>query len=140
MKKVTKNKKSSIAETIAPYTTDSFSFEDMIDTIVHGDNLTVLRLIPDNSINLIITNLPISVIIDYLKQHFESRYSSRGASRLPTLSIYSIYQCMIKELKRFEGKVPMPLEEHTSSDKRSGRVGDVEVRDSDGRVLEAKVE
>ncbi|MEW6558270.1 MAG: hypothetical protein AB1349_13150 [Elusimicrobiota bacterium] len=30
----------------------------------------------------------------------------------------------------------MPLEEHTSSDKSSGMVGDVEVRDADGRVFE----
>ncbi|MBI3813798.1 MAG: DNA methyltransferase [Nitrospinae bacterium] len=83
------------------------------------------------------TNLPISAIISRLKQHFEFRYSSRGASRLPTLAIYAVYQCMIKELKRFEGKTLMPLEAHTSSDKSSGRVGDIEVRDTEGRVFEA---
>lgn len=83
------------------------------------------------------TNLPISTIINYLKQHFESRYSSRGASRLPTLAIYAIYQCMMKELRRFDGKQLMPLEEHTSSDRRSGRVGDIEVRDVKDRVFEA---
>lgn len=83
------------------------------------------------------TNLPISTIIDHLRQHFESRYSVHGASRLPTLAVYSIYQCMVKELKRFEGKILMPLEEHTSSDRSSGRVGDIEVRDSNGNVFEA---
>ncbi|MFN3739083.1 MAG: DNA methyltransferase [Thermodesulfovibrionales bacterium] len=82
-------------------------------------------------------NLPISTIIDYLKQHFESKYNSRGAARLPTLAIYAIYQCMTKELKRFKGKILMPLEEHTSSDKSSGRVGDVEVRHPDNTVFEA---
>lgn len=82
-------------------------------------------------------NLPISTIIHYLKQHFESRYYSRGASRLPALAVYAIYQCMMKELKRFEGKVLMPLEEHTSSDRGSGRVGDIEVRDIDENVFEA---
>jgi len=83
------------------------------------------------------TNLSISTIIDYLKQHFEYGYSSRGASRLPTLAIYAIYQCMIKELKRFESKLLMPLEEHTSSDKSLGRVGDIEIRDVEGKVFEA---
>lgn len=83
------------------------------------------------------TNLPISVIIEYLREHFESRYSSRGASRLPVLAIYAIYQCLMRELRRFDGKVLMPLEEHTSSDKGSGRVGDIEVRDRGGRVFEA---
>jgi len=83
------------------------------------------------------TNLTISTIINYLKGHFESSYSSRGASRLPTLAIYAIYQCLIKELKRFEGKILVPLEEHTSADKSSGRVGDIEVRDKENRVFEA---
>lgn len=83
------------------------------------------------------TNLPISVIVYNLKEHFEAGYSARGASRLPTLAIYAVYQCMIKELKRFDGKQLMPLEEHTSSDKRSGRVGDIEVRNAKERVFEA---
>jgi len=83
------------------------------------------------------TNLPISTIISYLKQHFEFNYSSRGASRLPTLAVYAVYQCMIKELKRFENKILMSLEEHTSSDKSSGRVGDIEVRDTKTKVFEA---
>jgi DNA (cytosine-5)-methyltransferase 1 len=83
------------------------------------------------------TNLPISIIINFLKQHFESRYSSRGASRLPVLAIYSVYQCMVKELKRYRGMVLMPLEEHTSSDRSSGRVGDIEIRDIEGKVFEA---
>ena len=83
------------------------------------------------------TNLTISKIINHLKDHFESSYSSRGASRLPTLAIYAIYQCLIKELKRFEEKILAPLEEHTSSDKSSGRVGDIEVRDKENKVFEA---
>lgn len=83
------------------------------------------------------TNLPISTIITYLKQHFESRYSSRGASRLPTLAVYAIYKCISREIKRFEGKQLMPLKEHTSSDRSSGRVGDIEVRDENGKVFEA---
>ena len=83
------------------------------------------------------TNLTISTIINYLKYHFESSYSSRGASRLPTLAIFSIYQCLIKELKRFEGKILVPLEEHTSADKSSGRVGDIEVIDRENRLFEA---
>lgn len=83
------------------------------------------------------TNLTIATIISYLKKHFESDYSSRGASRLPTLALYAVYQCMSKELKRFEKKMLMPLEEHNSSDKSSGCVGDIEVRDVDDKVYEA---
>jgi DNA (cytosine-5)-methyltransferase 1 len=83
------------------------------------------------------TNLTISTIIEYLRQHFEHRYSSRGASRLPTLAVYAAYQCLVQETKRFEGKTLMQLEEHTSSDKSTGKVGDIEIRDNDRRVFEA---
>lgn len=81
--------------------------------------------------------LTIATIINFLKQHFEAKYSTRGASRLPTLAIYAAYQCMVKEMKRFQGKRLMPLEEHTSSDKSSGRVGDIEIRDAEDKVFEA---
>jgi len=83
------------------------------------------------------SNLPISTIIHFMKQHFESKYQSHGASRLPVLAIYSIYQCMIRELRRFEGQTLLPLEEHTSPDIRSGRIGDIEVRNDKGKVFEA---
>lgn len=83
------------------------------------------------------TNLPIQTIVDLLARHFEASYSSSGASRLPTLAIFAVYQCMMKELKRFEGKTLMPLEEHTSSDRSTGRVGDIEVIDEKGKVFEA---
>lgn len=84
------------------------------------------------------TALTIATIINFLKQHFESKYSARGASRLPTLAIYAAYQCLMLEgLKRFQGKRLMPLEEHTSSDRSSGRVGDIEIRDAGDKVFEA---
>lgn len=64
-KKPLKDGKSSIADTIALYTVNSFSYADMIDKIIYGDNLKILRLIPDNSINLIITSPPYFQQRDY---------------------------------------------------------------------------
>lgn len=58
MKRTTNRKRSLIAETIISCTANNLSFEDLIDNIVQADNLPVLRLIPDNSINLIITSPP----------------------------------------------------------------------------------
>lgn len=82
------------------------------------------------------TNLTISLIVEYLDKHFNYKYASRGASRLPTLAIYSAYECMIKEMKRFKHKQLLLLEEHTSSDSKSGRVGDIDILDENGRVFE----
>jgi DNA (cytosine-5)-methyltransferase 1 len=82
-------------------------------------------------------NLQIATIIDLLTKHFDTKYSSEGASRLPVLALYAVYQCLINEVKRFEGKVLLPIESHTSADARSGRVGDIDIVDVKERVFEA---
>jgi len=81
--------------------------------------------------------LSINTILNLLEQHFYSPYTADGASRLPTLAFYAIYQCLLSEAKRFQGKVLLPLESHTSADSQSGRIGDIEVVDGQGRQFEA---
>jgi DNA (cytosine-5)-methyltransferase 1 len=83
------------------------------------------------------TNLSISTILDVLYNHFNSKYKAEGASRLPVLAIYAIYQCLTKEAKRFESMTLVPIESHTSADTRSGRIGDIEVIDLKNRPFEA---
>lgn len=73
------------------------------------------------------TNVPIRNIMEYLKSHFEMNYGMAGASRLPVLAFYSIYQCLNDELGRFNDKILLPIGNHNSADLRSGAVGDIEV-------------
>jgi DNA (cytosine-5)-methyltransferase 1 len=82
-------------------------------------------------------NLPIAIIIDLLSKHFETKYSAEGASRLPVLALYAAYQCLVYEIKRFKGKVLLPIESHTSADTRSGRIGDIDIVDEKGKAFEA---
>lgn len=82
-------------------------------------------------------NLPISVIIRLLKTHFDSPYTSEGASRLPVLALYAVYQCLMNEAKRFRGKELLSIESHTSADSRSGRIGDIDIVDETGKEFEA---
>lgn len=84
------------------------------------------------------SNIPIRTIMSYLISHFNNTYEhTSGASRLPVLALYSVYQCMMEELQRFEGKVLEPLGNHTSADLRSGSVGDIEIKDAQtGEVYE----
>ncbi|MFN0116932.1 MAG: hypothetical protein ACKVQC_01395 [Elusimicrobiota bacterium] len=82
-------------------------------------------------------NLPISAIISLLEKHFNSKYTADGASRLPVLALYAVYQCLIDEVKRFENKILLPIESHTSADLRSGRIGDIEIINDDGSPFEA---
>lgn len=83
------------------------------------------------------TNLAISTILNILNNHFHYKYQAEGASRLPVLAIYAAYLALMPELKRFEGKSLLPIESHTSSDVRSGRIGDIELTDEKQRSFEA---
>ena len=82
-------------------------------------------------------NLPIATIIGLLLKHFNNTYSADGASRLPVLALYAVYQCLINEIKRFDGKTLLPIESHTSADARSGRIGDIDIVDEKDRAFEA---
>lgn len=77
----------------------------------------------------------IQQIVGLIEEHFE-KSSIVGTARLPVLAIYSVYECMMKELKRFRGKKLLPLSSHTSADCRSGDIGDIEVASKNGVPFE----
>lgn len=83
------------------------------------------------------TTLSIHSILDLLYQHFNGVYNAEGASRLPVIAIYAAYQCLINETKRFEKKTLLSIESHTSADKSSGRIGDIDIIDEKNRAFEA---
>lgn len=83
------------------------------------------------------TNIPISIILNFLHTHFTHPYSVRGASRLPVLALYSVYECMIHEMSRFSNKTLMPLMEHTVADRHSGYIGDIDIKDKNDRLFES---
>ena len=122
-------------------------FLDILDNIENGANcekyLTYLiqgLIIQRNKQSIDLakpTNLSISSILNLLHLHFASPYKAEGASRLPVLAIYAAYQCLINETKRFENKQLLPLENHTSSDKSSGRIGDIDIINEKNREFEA---
>jgi DNA (cytosine-5)-methyltransferase 1 len=83
-------------------------------------------------------NLSIDGIVRLLDLHFHSHYKSFGASRLPVLAIYAIYQSLFVDgFKRFENKRLLALEKHTSADLRSGRIGDIDIVNEDNSPFEA---
>lgn len=96
--------------------------------------ITIINPIDSNE------KLNISEIIEFLYKHFYYRYSTRGASILPVIAVYSIYQCIINELQRFKGKKLDELNSHTSSDRSSGAAGDIVVRNEEDNELYEVVE
>ena len=75
------------------------------------------------------SSLNIEQIIEYLNKHFYYKYSTRGASILPVIAFYSIYQCLIEEIGRFKNKQLDELGSHTSCDRSSKATGDIVIRD-----------
>lgn len=82
-------------------------------------------------------NLSISTITEVLIAHFNHKYNVRGASRLPVLAFYAIYQVLLNEIKRYNNKTLLPLENHNSADSQSGRLGDIDIVDENGNPFEA---
>ncbi|MGZ9762898.1 DNA (cytosine-5-)-methyltransferase [Mycoplasma sp. 5912] len=83
------------------------------------------------------TQITIDDIINLLNQHFYYNYKSRGASILPVIALYSIYQCILKENHRYKDKILNPLSSHYSSDKSSKNVADIIIKNKDGSLFEA---
>lgn len=82
-----------------------------------------------------ISNTSIEKIILLLKSHFKQT-TQRGKARLPVLAMYSIYEIIMQEMSRYQGKVIKALNSHTSSDFRSGDIGDIQINNENGYPYE----
>ncbi len=80
--------------------------------------------------------ISIDKIINLLRRHFSIGYGVAGASRLPVLAVYSAYE-MLMSIERFHEKTLAPLKSHTTSDIKSGGIGDIEVLNENGEFFEA---
>ncbi len=74
--------------------------------------------------------LNINLIIEMLQKHFSEKLSSR----LPVIAIYSVYEILIPNSKRYENKKLLSLQVHTSSDKHG--FGDIEIYDDKDEPFE----
>jgi DNA (cytosine-5)-methyltransferase 1 len=72
-------------------------------------------------------------VVDAVDAHF----GSHTASRLPVIAVYSAYQLLIQHVGRYAGKQLADLLSHTTADRRTHNVGDVQVLGADGAFWEA---
>ena len=86
-------------------------------------------LLSKHKLNFQKKNLTINLIIENLKEHFFTKYKNAGASRLPVIAIYSIYEILLRDIARYKGKKLLPLKSHVASDIKSKEIGDVEIID-----------
>jgi len=79
----------------------------------------------------------IADIVRAVNAHLAHKYSVRGASRLPVLVIYGVYELLIRDVVRYSNKTLAELEAHTAADMRSKSFGDIQVLAEDKSVFEA---
>lgn len=84
-------------------------------------------------------DITIAKIIDAISQHIRYNYGKGvvGTARLPVLAIYSVYNLLMPDVKRYSGKILVPLESHTSPDSRSKSLGDIDVNNADNTCFES---
>jgi DNA (cytosine-5)-methyltransferase 1 len=79
-----------------------------------------------------IGTININSVLQMLEKHFST--DGQGTSRLPVIAVYSIYQQLFKQMKRYENKILRPLNVHTSADKHG--YGDIEIWNNNGAPFE----
>lgn len=85
------------------------------------------------------SGVTIAKIIDALNLHIRHEYGKGvvGTARLPVLAIYSVYNLLMPDVKRYSGKILAPLESHTSPDSRSKSLGDIDINSIDNACFES---
>lgn len=83
------------------------------------------------------SEIPIDLIVTGLKKLFFEPYKVSGASRLPVVAIYSIYELLMKDIHRYQNKTLLPLKTHTTADSKSKGIGDIEIVDKTGNYFES---
>ena len=71
--------------------------------------------------------VPIDRLMSELIDYMTSQFSISGGSKIPVIIFYSIYQILIKELKRYENCTLKELGFHTTCDRTSKSAGDIEI-------------
>lgn len=74
------------------------------------------------------SDFQIPIIIGLLRNYFEYQYKTRGASILPVVCMYSLYELLVNEVERFSDCQLDKLASHNSSDRSSGETGDIVIR------------
>jgi DNA (cytosine-5)-methyltransferase 1 len=76
-------------------------------------------------------------ITDLLNKFFNTDFKQKqGTSYIPVIAIFSLLQVVIPTIERYKNKKLGRLKPHTSSDRTSFSLGDIEILNEDGSIFE----
>ncbi len=94
------------------------------------NQISIIKLVNPEKLNIL-------TVTSCLDSHFNYNYKTFGASKLPVIAFYSIYQRLIQEVERYKGCKLKVLGSHTASDLTSKTAGDIEIFDNNKKLIEA---
>lgn len=95
-----------------------------------ANQISIIKLINPEKLN-------ITTVINCLEAHFNHKYKTFGASKLPVIAFYAIYLRLVEEVERYKNCSLKDLGSHTASDRTSKTAGDIEIFDKKKSVIEA---
>ena len=101
-----------------------------IKQATQSNQIAIVKLANPEKLNII-------TVINCLDTHFSYNYKTFGASKLPVLAFYAIYQRLIQEVERYKECILKDLGSHTASDRTSKTAGDIEIFDKNKKLIEA---
>lgn len=75
-------------------------------------------------------------LIQDIVNMFQMSFELNHSSRLPVLAMHSCYSLIMGKFERYKEHLLLPLKEHSAADIRTGSVGDIEIADNNGIVVE----
>jgi len=113
----------------------------MVSSLILNLLKIVRKKVSENKVRITPLNNPKSLNIDdiikLLENHFSYDYKTRGGSKLPVIAFYAIFKSIVAEVSRYKDCYLGELGSHTASDLTSKTAGDIEIYDSNKKLIEA---
>lgn len=103
---------------------------NQVQQATQANQITIVKLANSEKLN-------ITTVVHCLEAHFNYKYNTFGASKLPVIAFYTIYQRLVQEVERYKGCGLKNLGSHTASDRTSRTAGDIEIFDKNKKLIEA---
>ncbi len=101
-----------------------------VKEVAKANQISIIKLTNSEKLNIV-------TVINCLEAHFNYNYQTFGASKLPVIAFYAIYQRLILEVERYRSCTLKELGSHTASDRTSKTAGDIEIFDKNKKLIEA---
>lgn len=113
----------------------------MVSDLVLNLLKIVRKKVSENQVKIIPLNNPerlnIDDVIRLLENHFSYDYKTHGGSKLPVIAFFAVFKSIVVEVSRYQDCYLGELGSHTASDLTSKTAGDIEIYDSDKKLIEA---